>query len=278
MSCITRINQKKSEFTEIENKIAQYIIDNKDKIIEMSTQEFAREADVSAASIIRFAKLLGYKGYSSMKIDMAKSSNVDLEDPLMEISQKDSAINISKKLKNLNSNTIEKTLHLMNEDVLNEVIQSASKAKRIYIYGVGASGLVALDLYYKLIRINKAVFYNMDPHVNMINSAYLEKDDFVIGISYSGETNEVLIPLKKAKEKGSKILAIVGNTKSRVGKIADLILSVPRGEKHLRLGAISSRNAALMITDLIYVSIATKNIENINNYLYETKAIIEKLK
>ncbi len=70
---------------EAEKKIADYIINNKEKVIEMTVSELALESSVSEATIVRFCKKCDLKGFYDLKIKIAKemvnlkSSNISNE-------------------------------------------------------------------------------------------------------------------------------------------------------------------------------------------------------
>ena len=90
MSCLFKIKEAGALFTSTEQRIAEYILQNPEKVVEGSAQELARESDTSPAAWIRFSKKLGYKGLPALKMDLAKDDkeNDDLYHVLIE--EKDS--------------------------------------------------------------------------------------------------------------------------------------------------------------------------------------------
>ena len=90
----------------------------------------------------------------------------------------------------------------------------------------------------------------------------MQENDVLVAISYSGETHLVNVGVEKAKELNIPIIAITQyNVRSTLSKLADINLYTPVIEKDLRLGAISSRNASLELTDLIYYGVIKENID-----------------
>lgn len=273
-----RIDNKKNHFTDVEKRVSNYIEENFKQVINMSVKELAKESKVSPASIVRFAKMLGYAGYSNMKIDIAKGKPWTVEDSSMIIEKNDDVESIVNKLEQINRKTVEKTIEILALKKLIKATELLRNARGIYIYAVGGSGIIALDLSYKFSRINKICFYNNDAHINMANAAHIGKEDVVIAISYSGETKEVIIPVEIAKAKGSKIISIVASGKSTISRLSDYEINIPREESSIRIGTISSRNSALMITDLLYLAVASDNIDETMKYIVETRGILDKLK
>ncbi|MGL4741328.1 MAG: MurR/RpiR family transcriptional regulator [Sarcina sp.] len=274
MSCIVRIKENIDNLTVNEKKIGMYILDNQDIVIKLSVQELAQKIGVSAASIIRFSKAIGYSGYSSMKIEIAKRLDDDDYDHGMIVDKCDEPQSILNRLEQLNISIIEKGKNLIEETTLKETIKIIGQARKIYLYGVGASGIVAYDLFTKFSRVNIECSYNTDTHIQAISSAYVTKDDVVIAISYSGMTNEVRIPVEIAKEKGAKIISITSNKKSKIGKLADINFLIPREETAKRVGAITSRNSQLFITDILYLGVISNYVEDIEGSITGTKEII----
>lgn len=278
MNCFYIIKEGIKDFTKSEKKIAEYILSNKDEVINLSAQELASKVSVSPAGVIRFSKKLGFKGFTSLKVELAKENRDEIIDFSEFISEDDNTKTMIKKAIQSNINILEKTYKLLNINVVERIIDIIAKAKKIYIYGVGASGLISLDFQYKLLRIKREVIYNLDSHIQLATASHIEKDDVVIGISYSGETNEINIAINQAKKNGAKTIAITKYNNSTLSKNADMVLYIPNEEKELRLGAITSRISALTLIDILYFGIVKNNIEETKNYITETRNLIEKIK
>ena len=270
MSCIFKIKEGFNSFTNTEKKLAEYIIKNKDEVVGLSAQELSSKADISPAAVVRFSKTLGYKGFTALKVDLAK----DRDERDDETSLKD----IIRKVKVSNISSIDETIGLMNVDTMKNIIEAMINAKRIYLFGIGASGLVALDLQQKLLRINKSTLYQIDPHTQIASAVHIEKEDVAIGISYSGETKEVNVPLKIAKEKGAKTIAITRYNKNSLSKISDYAIYLPNYEKEFRVGAITSRIDALTIVDILYLGVARNEFKQTKEYIKSTREAINSIK
>ena len=279
MSCILKIKEGMNSFTETEIRLANYIIANQQEVFLLNAQQLGEMVNTSAAAVVRFSKKLGYKGFTALKVDLAKQSNTvdnDTFDTL--IKKSDNLKTLVKKSEAININALSQTYGLINIDTLSKTIDILQKAKRVYIYAVGASGLVALDFQSKLARVNKMIYYIQDTHAQTITAVHLEPGDVAIGISYSGETKEVNKPMKKAKEKGASTIAITKFNNNSLSKIADYSLNIPTHEEELRIGAMTSRLAALAITDLLYLGIAKEDFSRVERQILETRQFIREIK
>lgn len=278
MSCIFKIKEGFNSFTNTERKLAEYILKNKDEVISLSAQDLSDKADISPAAVVRFSKTLGYKGFTALKVDLAKDRDEKENDTSVLINEDDTIKDIIRKVKVSNISSIEETIELMNIDTIKNAIEAIIKAKRIYLFGIGASGLVAMDLQQKLLRINKSTLYQMDPHAQISSAVHIEKGDIAIGISYSGETKEVNFPLKLAKENGAETIAITRYNKNSLSKIADYTIYLPNYEEELRIGAITSRIDALTIIDILYLGVAKNDFGKTKKYIEATRDIVHSIK
>lgn len=278
MSCLFKIKEAGALFTSTEQRIAEYILQNPEKVVEGSAQELARESDTSPAAWIRFSKKLGYKGLPALKMDLAKDDkeNDDLYHVLIE--EKDSIETMVRKVQKISRNTLEQTYKLLNTDELNAAIQYLLQSSNIYLVGIGGSGVVCTDMMQKLTRLHRSVIYHEDAHVLLARIAHITPEDVLVAISYSGETNLVNAAVKYAKKNGTPVIAITQyNVRSTLAKEADVKLYMPLEEKELRLGAILSRNASLVLTDLIYYGIAKENVEQTKRDLVKTRELLHEV-
>lgn len=277
MSCLYKIEQTQSTFTDTEKKISDYIKKHKHTVVNASAQNLANKTSTSSAAVIRFSKKLGYKGFTSLKVDLAKDigNTEELFDTI--IKDGDTFQTLIQKSYMLNMQNFKETFKMINEESLCQAVTAILKSKRIYLFGLGGSGIVCKDLQHKLTRINRVVMYQEDFHIQIAQAAYMSANDIAIAISYGGNTTEVNLAMKLAKENGTKTIAITKHAKTLLSKIVDIPLYIPIEEKELRLGAISSRFSSLMITDLLYLGVAKDNLEKTRGQIITTREIIHKI-
>jgi len=281
LSCILKIREVYQELTPTEQKIANYVLEHGDEVSVLSVAELGELVKVSPPSIVRFAKKLGYAGYQEMKLGLAKDAALQYkqEDKVYEaVSIHDSTKEIIYKIGNQNINAIEETMSVLDEAEIAQAIDVMTKANYINIYGVGASGLVGLDLQYKLMRINKKSSMYMDSHTQLASSIHMGKGDVAIGISHSGRTTEVYKAIETAKNRGATTISITKYGKNPLSDLAGINLFTASVEKNLRTGAIASRIAQLTIIDILFIGIARNNFSEISKYIQTTRQIVEDFK
>ncbi|MFT9497968.1 MurR/RpiR family transcriptional regulator [Anaerosolibacter sp.] len=281
MSTILKIKERKGEYTQSEVKLANYILENTHDIYNLSVQSLADLSQTSPASVVRFCQKIGYEGFQEFKIALVKdiSQNQENDETIYEdITIHDSVRDIMQKISQENTLAIENTLKLMDETEIERAIEAIANGKDIYIYGVGASGLVAMDFQYKLMRIKKKVSMYLDSHTQLASSVHIGKEDVAIGISYSGKTLETYKAMEMAKKKGAITIAITKYGKNPLSEIADINIQVAGMENNIRVGAITSRIAQLTAIDVLFVGVAKEDFSLVSEYIQNTRSIVEDLK
>lgn len=278
MGCISKINNCTS-YTATEKKLSNYILSHKEDVIYDTAQTLAQKISVSPASIIRFSKKLGYQGFTELKVDLAMDQDSDGGDNAFfeQIETEDSIDIIIKKARSSNQMMIEQTYSMIHIPTLSLVIGKMKAARRIFLFGIGASGICCQDLSQKLSRIGFNVIYHQDYHMHLASSSYITSDDVALAVSYRGNTMEVIAGMKHAKEKGAFTVAITQSNNSPLHKTAQALLLLPHKENELRLGAIASRDASLIYTDLIYLGMISDNLDVYKRQLKYTRAVVKSI-
>lgn len=278
MNSIIKIQANLSSLTKVEEKIAVYILNNLEVVINESVQAVAKHTNTSASAVVRLSKTLGFNGFTDLKLQIAR----DLSQPRFEdfsemIEKEDNIETLINKAEHTNQATFLKVYRLVDAKIVEEVINLLEQSERIFVVGLGGASIACEDLYHKLTRINKTCIYNQDFHLLLTSLAHIEVQDTVIVFSYSGKTREALIAQDYVKQKGGKSVAITSVLKSPLAKASDYTLLIPQEEKELRLGAISSRFAFLAVSDLLYLGMAKNNLEYVTDKLYNTRLLLTKL-
>lgn len=280
MNILEYIKQNYEDFTDREKLIADYLLSNNESIINLSAKEIGELTNTSAATLIRFSKKLGFESLNEMKLKLSIS--------LRDIKEKADFEYINKKLETTDiiygikksiDKVMDKTVNLIQEEDLEKAIELLSKAKNIYIYSVGVSGLVGQDFYYKLSRINKRCIAHVDTHLQITSSILMEPEDVAVAISYSGTTKEVIKCIENANKNNIPVISITkASINNKLEDLSDITLKVPYVEKSLREGAMSSRISQLAIIDMLFIGMAKENIEEIENKLVVTREAVKDLK
>lgn len=270
----TMINSYSDSFTKAELKVANVVNERTEEILYFSVTELAEAASVADATVLRFCRKIRFKGYQDFKLALAQDLSAQKQFSAEEAGPDDY---ISHFFQNIHY-TIEECKNLITKEVLDEAITLISEAKSLYFFGVGTSGITALDAKSRLMRIGKRADAISDPHFQSMLAATLTEKDVVIGLSVSGSTKDIIDSLTFAKNNGAKIIAITNYAKSPITKIADLVLLTSGKELPLEGGSIFAKMSQLFIIDLICIGLGIQDEENTKRMKEKTaKAVINKI-
>ena len=280
MNLLQYIRQNYESFTEREKRIADYLLNDNNDIIEMSAKEIGDATNTSAPTVVRFSKKLGFSSLNEMKIKLSISlSNSKNKEEFEYLDRDLSTKSIISGVKQSIHTIIDETVNLISECELDNAIDLLSKAKNIYVFSVGVSNLVGLDLYYKMSRINKRCIAHSDTHLQITSSALMEEGDVAVAISYSGDTKEVILCAENAKKNNIPLIVITkASINNSLEEYSDVTLHVPIVEKSLREGAMTSRISQLAIIDMLFLGIARSNIKDVEEKLLVTRDAVKKIK
>lgn len=259
-----------------EKRIADWLIANPGEILPLSIVDLAEKCGCSEATIVRFARRLGFSGYQELKISLAQetnavtaSTNITVDDTLTEIYDK---------VCNEIYCSLERTKMVLDRDALKEACEKICKANKIVIFGLGNSASVALDASHKLLRAGCNAFAYSDNHMQVIVSSHLAPGDVVIAISHSGSSKDIVEALKIAKESGATTIAVTNSGKSPIQKYSDIVLYTASDETKHNILALNSRIAQLSIINAIYFYLVYHRSEKTLESIKETERALQSKK
>ncbi|MDF0478931.1 MurR/RpiR family transcriptional regulator [Vagococcus sp. PNs007] len=272
---MTRIESMYEQLANSEKKVAKYIISNRKDIIDMSIQEASQKIGVSASTIMRFCKTISIDSYSALKIELAKINTNETKKPSIDITPNETIDGIKDKLLANAYYALSETVSLQKNDKIEKVTEKMQICDHIFVYGLGASGLVARDMTQKWNRVGKHLFYSEDVHLLISSLSAFKKNSMLILISHSGNTEEILRIANIAKKLNIFVVSICQLSNNRLSKKADISLeTVKTNESELRSGATSSLQAQLMVVDIIFYAYLTKNYENAIDDIANSRKLI----
>jgi len=214
------------------------------------------EAGVSDATVVKFCKRLGCRGFQEFKILLAQDVAVKTQPIYGAIELDDDVETIRDKIFQASITALQDTWRVLDPKTLQTAVQILSSAGEIHFYGIWASGNVAVDAAQKFSRIGLRANAFVDYHAQITRASLLKPGDVAVGISYSGETWEIVDALQTARSAGAATIAITNYPSSPVAGAADHVLLISSQESILRGGAISSRIAQLSVIDTLFIAVA----------------------
>ncbi|MCL4516245.1 MAG: MurR/RpiR family transcriptional regulator [Firmicutes bacterium] len=272
--CLSRVRGMFGGMTPAEQKVAEYLISEPNKVVHSTVTELSRLTKTSEATIVKLCKKMGYKGFQELKIVLARDVGNGKERIYAPMDPGDDISSIKRKLFQEYKIALDSTMEVLDDKELARAVKAISAAKKIEFYGVGASGLVALDAQLKFARINLRAAAYVDPHVQATCAALLSSEDVAVGISYSGTTLDIIQNLQIAKEAGATTIGITNNWSSPIVQWLDIALLTSCPETTFRGAAIASRMVQLAVIDTLFLSVAFESYNETLQYLVKTMAAV----
>ncbi|MEX2105076.1 MAG: MurR/RpiR family transcriptional regulator, partial [Bacilli bacterium] len=191
-----------------ERKLAEYLLENPQDAIHCTAHELGDRSKTSSAAVIRLCKSLGLKGFQELKIRIAGDLHRPMEERYRDIEPQETQSSVLSKMTANSIQAIRETAEIVNMEELDRAVKALSNAKTIYFFGVGASAIIALDAQQKFLRIHKQAIAFSDIHMTAMLMANVSKDDVVVGISYSGETKEIIEIMDLANDRDATTISL----------------------------------------------------------------------
>lgn len=247
-------------------RVAEAVAGDPARCAALTVTGLARLTGTSEATVVRTARLLGYTGYRDLRLELvgltARQESGRAPVVTADIAVDDPIADVVAKLARDEQQSLAGTAAVLDTAQLGAAIAAVSSARRIDVYGVGASSLVGQDLAQKLLRIGLTAHAHTDPHLGVTNAVQLRSNDVAIAITDSGTTGDVIEPLRAAFGRGATTIAITGRRDGPVSQYADHILTTAATrESELRPAAMSSRTSQLLVIDCLFIGVAQHTYE-----------------
>lgn len=254
-------------------KIAEYIAENYDKAAFMTASKLGEKVGVSESTVVRFASILGFKGYPELQKElqrMIKSKLTAVQ--RMEVS--DSLVsdqNAVKKLMSADIELIRETLENVSQSDFNEAVSAINNASRIYILGVRSSAALANFMYFYLNPVfENVVLVDTTSAGEMFEQMFrIGKDDVCVALSFPRYSNQTINALRFIGDRGSKIIAITDSSESPIAKLADILLVA----KSSMVSVVDSLVAPLSLINALVASVTFSRREEAYNNFNELEHI-----
>ena len=272
-SLLFTIREQVPSLPKAERKAADYVLSEPEKAVYYNIAELAKQSGVSQAAIVRFCRRIGTEGYSDFKIrlsqDVFRSAPIRYL-PNQELEPEKEPATVVKDVIDSIQRSMAWLESLSDIHLLSRAADMIDAARMNYIFGIGASSLVAQDLYQKLIRIGIPCSAPSDTDLQITAACNLKESDTAVVVSYSGETPAMLAVGEWARKKGAALITLTRETVNTLRSWANISLLVPSTEQILRPGAMVSRISQLAVIDILYSLLLNKNLNSVIHALEET--------
>ena len=234
-----------------EKKVADWLFSHSGEVLPYSITDLASKCESSEATIVRFSKRLGCRGYQDLKLTLAKEHEKKVVAPV--ITKDDDCYSIFEKVCNDAYMSLERTKKTLSAENMSRATTVISGARRVVLIGLGTSAQVAEDASNKLLRAGCNSSAYADTHMQAIAVSQLKAGDVVIGISQSGSSKDIVESMKVARARGATTISITSKERSPIARQSDILLLTDTEETmHSTLGLNSHISRLILIDALCY--------------------------
>ena len=206
-------------------KVADVILRQPEMAIYASVNEVAAACGVSEATVMRFCRILGFRGFQDFKISLARELVLPEPRPHEEVTDDDDPANIVRTVFQAKRASLQDTLEVMDIEGMEATCQLLLNSRQVVVIGSGSSGTAVAHARARFMLLDLKAQICTDFHFMLMAAALLTKDDVVLAVSNSGTTRETVETVRAARENGAKIVAITNNSLSPLSREADLVLA-----------------------------------------------------
>lgn len=242
---------------EAEKKIATYILNNQEQVVEMTVSGLASASGASEATIIRFCKKCGYKGFHDLKMNVAKQMMISNTSYSSDLDTSD----LKKSLKNILDNKVDEltqTISLMDEKVVSDVLELLQHARVVQFAAVGNTIPVALDAAYKFNQIGVRAVATPIHETQLAFTYTLTEDDVIVVISNSGASKDLVTLVEVAKRQNIKVIGITNHDNSKIAELCDYHITTVSRERLFFNEYCFSRISAMTVIEVLFLLLTSK--------------------
>lgn len=255
---LNKIVESYPKLTPAEKAVAEYIVDNYQKAAFLTSIQLGEAAEVSDTTVIRLANSLGYSKFSDFKKDLQSiikdkiTPKEKLDLTLEDLEEKSFITEVHElDMQNLN-NTYEK----LDLNVVNQVIEQISSARKVFAMGLGLSAAAVNFFSYRLKRIEKDVIeINGGSYSLVAQMSLLTEKDIFIAFDFPRYSREIYETMKFAKKTDVQTILVTDSLLNPLQEYSDLTLIASNDA----LAFTNSIVGSVFIVNLLTVGVILKD-------------------
>ena len=253
-----------------ETRVAEAVMRDPTASVHRTLAELAAEAAVSEPTVVRFCRAVGFRGFREFQITLAQALAAQSGFNDVAMTKTDPEQDLIGSVLSNHLSTLVAIRDALDADSVNRAIDILADARRIEFFGLGASGIVAIDAQQKFFRLGRPTVAYTDPHMQLMSATTLRAGDVVVAISHTGRTKDILESVVTAKDAGAQVVAIT-SPDSPLSFAASLTLPIGTVEDTDLYTPMMSRLAHLAVVDVLATGLALRGGAEVADNLRRVK-------
>jgi len=266
MTIISQLTEA-DKFNGSEKQLADYILKNKESVLNQSIQSLATATFSSTSTIVRLCRKIGLKGYKDFKIKLSAElqqhyNDISAVNPDFPFTEDDSNKEIAQKLLEVMQTSLKQTSELLTNDLLEHAVRDIFQSQKLGIFAYGDTYISALSFQNKLMKINLNANLPSLTEESKFMAANYTKNDCAILISYSGQSKNTYQLAQILRLNGVKIITITSDKASKIAKLSDIVLPVANTESNtVKISPFASQVGIEYVLNTLYSCLFVANYD-----------------
>lgn len=282
MFLFQKIEETMMKYSDARHAVGEFIIQEQGNAYKYTISEIAERTFTSNATVVRFAKSMGYDGWKEFMKDYiaevqyqnAHKEDIDFNFPFNENDNQQTVID---RMEKLQIDTIRETKDLMDDSIMNLAVSRIVNAQNIVIFAVSPNSYLGELFARKLCSIGKMARVAISGETGLLAAALGEADCAII-ISYSGN-NPAKEPIDKIKILNNNHVPMIGITSGGHNYVRDKIDCVftmaSRERLYTKISNFSTEESLGYILNCIFSCVFAKRYRENKNYKILNSRLLE---
>lgn len=259
---LVRLREIAAELTEAEARVADFVTANAEAVSGMTITVLAQRSAASEATVVRLCKKLHLRGYQELRLALAQhSGDPNLRAIHEDVALGDDAASLLGKVFSGAREALNDTLDVVDKQLFARAVDGLRRAKTINLFGVGASGSVAQDAYFRFMKLGISCYALTETSSQLARVATMNAGDAVIAVSHSGRSRDLVFAVRQARERGALTIGITQFGQQPLVATCDITLFTSSRETAFRSEAMASRIAQHALLDSLFIGVALGRYE-----------------
>lgn len=257
-SFIQKVKDAYPALTPSLRKVADYLLAHPVEAQYLSISDLADTCGVGKATVSRLCDNLGYEGYGSLKLALARLGTMPTYDairqssePIPEAVKLANAKAAATQMRDANVAAMDETLRLMDWAALGRCARLLQRARDVWCLGHGGCDTVAADAWSHFITLSPKFRHVTDSHFQIMSASLMDEGSVVLFLSYLGVTRDGVDVLENARAAGARVIVVTRYPNSPVAEYADEVLVCGGRETPLEGGSVSAKVSLLFVVGLL---------------------------
>ncbi len=272
------ISDHYNELTKSEKRIADYMRQNQDEAAFLSAGEIAERLDLSEATMVRFARTLGFDSYPALREALQEkfrhlfTHSERLRSRLGDLHE---AGDIFERLVASEINFLTESLQTLDRQAFHAAVELLRTHQRVFVFGLGPSVSLVDLLEIRLTRSARHVIPLKTSGREMLEPMLLmNSNDLLIAIGFFYMTSNLQMVLDYANQHKTPVILVTDTLGPMVCDKADVVLAARRGP----VSAFHSLTVPMTIINSLLLALSSVDQDNVMTNLDKLDQLRERLK